>query len=208
MWKNPLITWGVWGVCLTPFLYLSWRWFSNDLGINSIEYVSRFTGKWALRMLLICLAITPLRRIPGLAGVIAFRRMTGLFAFFYGTIHMLHYFGFDAQWNWLVIGEDLTFRRFFIAGAVAWSFMLPLAVTSTNGWVRRLGGKRWQRLHRLIYLSAIAAIVHYVWQGKSVNLDPLIYAGILFVLLALRVVFAIQKRARHRSAVSPARVQT
>jgi len=196
MWKRPWFSGLAIVLCLTPFLYLSWRWYQADLGINSIEYVSRFTGKWALRMLLICLAITPLRRIPGLSGLIALRRMTGLFAFFYGTIHMLHYFGFDAQWNWLVISEDLTFRRFFIAGAVALLLMAPLAVTSTNAWVRRLGGKRWQRLHRLIYLSAIAAIIHYLWQGKSINLDPLIYAGILFVLLGLRVVFSIQKRRR------------
>ena len=196
MWKSPWLPRIVFIACLAPLIWLSWLWYQNRLGINSIEYVARYTGRWTLRLLLTTLAITPLRRIPGLSPLIRFRRMLGLFTFLYGTLHGLHYFARDAQWIWQVIEEDLTVRRFFIAGAFALLLMTPLALTSTDASVRRLGGRRWQRLHRLIYLSAIAAIVHYLWQGKSINLTPLIYAGILAILLAARIVFYFRRPAR------------
>jgi methionine sulfoxide reductase heme-binding subunit len=126
--------------------------------------------------------------------------MLGLFTFFYGCLHGWHYWAIDAQWNWAVIVEDLTFRRFFIAGAIALLLMTPLALTSSNAAIRWLGGRRWQLLHRLIYLSAISAVIHYLWQGKSYTLTPLIYAGILVLLLLFRVVmFLVKKKpARQR----------
>jgi sulfoxide reductase heme-binding subunit YedZ len=207
MWKSPWLKRLAAALCLAPLALLAWKSWHGQLGINSIEYVSKYTGRWALRFLWITLAITPLRRLPGLNGLIGFRRMTGLSAFLYGTVHAIHYFGWDAQWNWLVIGEDLTFRRFFIAGAVALGLMIPLAVTSTDGWVRRLGGKRWQRLHYLVYPSALAAITHYVWQGKSLNPDPLFYALLLALLFAARLVIAVRKRLRHRRP-NPATART
>jgi sulfoxide reductase heme-binding subunit YedZ len=196
MWKSPWSARLIFLACLLPLFWLSWKSYHNELGINSIEYVSRYTGKWTLRLLLITLAITPLRRVPGLNPLIRFRRMLGLFTFFYGSLHALHYFAMDVQWHWQVIVEDLTFRRFFIAGAIALALMAPLALTSSNAAIRWMGGRRWQRLHRLIYLSAVAAIVHYVWQGKSLTLPPLIYAGILALLLALRAVFAVLRWRR------------
>ena len=193
MWKNPWLSRLVFLACLSPLFWLSWKWFHNELGINSIEFVARYTGRWTLRLLLITLAITPLRRIPGLNPLIRFRRMLGLFTFFYGSLHAFHYFAVDVQWNWLVIVEDLTFRRFFIAGGISLALMAPLALTSSNAAIRWMGGRRWQRLHRLIYLSAVAGIVHYVWQGKSLTLPPLIYAGILAILLFVRVLIFLSR---------------
>jgi sulfoxide reductase heme-binding subunit YedZ len=196
-------------LCLAPLLYLAWKWQRNDLGINSIEYVARYTGKWTLRLLLVTLAITPLRHVPRLNGLIRYRRMLGLFTFTYGFLHGLHYFWRDAQWYWEIIVEDLTIRRFFIAGAISLLLMAPLAATSSNAAIRWMGGKRWRWLHRLIYLSAVAAVIHYLWQAKGIDLLPLFYAAILALLLALRVFLWWDKRKRaarprpSRPSVSP-----
>jgi len=182
--------------CIAPAVYLAWRWYRNDLGINSIEYVARYTGRWTLRLLLATLAITPLRKLPKLSKLIQVRRMVGLFTFFYGLGHGLHYFAIDVQWDPLIISEDLTYRRFFIAGATALLLMAPLAATSFKAAIRWMGGKRWQLLHRLVYPSAIAAIIHYAWQAKGINLTPLYYGGLLALLLAIRVAFFAQKKLR------------
>ena len=176
-------------ICLLPLVYLAWLWYANKLGINQIERVARFTGDWTLRFLLITLSITPLRRIKKLAPLGKFRRMLGLFTFFYGCLHMFHYFGIDAQWNWQVIREDLTIRRFFVVGFVALMLMVPLAATSFNLAIRYMGLERWQLLHRLVYLSAILGVIHFALQGKTLTQTPLIYGGILAVLLLARVVF-------------------
>ena len=200
MWKSPWPKRVVFAACLAPMVWLAYRWINNDLGINSIEFVARYTGRWTLRLLLATLAITPLRRIPGLSPLVLFRRMVGLFTFFYGTVHGVHYFARDAQWNWDVIVEDLTYRRFFIAGAVALLLMAPLAATSFDAAIRWMGGRKWQLLHRLIYLSALSAIIHYLWQGKSITLTPLIYLAVLIALMAARVVsWQVGKRKRGRS---------
>jgi sulfoxide reductase heme-binding subunit YedZ len=190
-WLKPLVA----ALCLSPLVWLGWEWYHQRLGINSIEYVARFTGRWTLRLLLVTLAITPLRRLPGLNPLIRLRRMLGLITFLYAVLHGVHYFGRDAQWNLEVIVEDLTFRRFFIAGAVALALMIPLAATSFDAAVRRLG-RRWQHLHRLIYFSAAAAIVHYVWLAKGLTLTPLYYGAILLALLIARVAFWTADRRR------------
>lgn len=181
-------------VFLIPLAVLAWRWQTHQLGINRTEAVARFTGDWTIRFLLLSLAITPLRKIKGLSSLIQYRRMLGLFAFFYGSLHFLHYLALDKQWFWPEIWEDLRIRRFFIMGLAAWLLMLPLALTSTNWAIRKMGGKRWQLLHRLAYLSAIAGVVHFHWQGKSLLLDPLIYMVVLGLLLGLRVVFYLRKQ--------------
>jgi len=195
MWKTRWPNRIVFLACLLPLLWLGWRWYNHDLGVNQIETVARYTGRWTLRLLLVTLAITPLRRIPipGFNNVIRFRRMLGLFTFVYGCLHGLHYFARDAQWDWTVISEDLTFRRFFIAGALSLLLMLPLAVTSFNGAIRWMGGKRWQALHRLIYLSAVIGLVHYIWQFKAITPTPIVYGLILACLLGYRVVAAMRK---------------
>jgi sulfoxide reductase heme-binding subunit YedZ len=180
--------------CLAPLVWLAWRWHYYGLGINNIEYVARFTGRWALRFFLVTLALTPLRRIPGLNFLGTLRRTFGLITFFYATLHGFHYFQRDAQWEWSVLKDDLTIRRFFIAGAAAWLLMLPLAVTSTDGAIRRMG-KRWRTLHRLAYLSVFVACIHYLWQAKGINLTPLMYLGILLLLMASRIVIWVSKRA-------------
>ena len=179
--------------CLAPLVWLAWRWYFHGLGINNIEYVAKFTGRWGLRFFLATLAITPLRRLPGLNWLGQLRRTLGLITFSYATLHGMHYFWRDAQWQWVVIGEDLTIRRFFIAGALAWLLMLPLAITSTDAAVRRMG-KKWQRLHRLAYVSSTVACIHYLWQGKGINLTPLVYGGILLLLLLSRLVLRWKKR--------------
>ena len=188
-------------LCLLPLAYLSWRWVHHDLTANRVEYVARFLGIWALRFLLMTLSVTPLRRIPGLAGLLKIRRMLGLFTFLYGFLHGMHYFFFDVQWSWLVIQDDLTSRRFFIAGLITLLLMAPLAATSFDRAIRWMGGRKWQRLHRLIYLASIAAVVHYAWQGKGITNLNIEYAAILLVLFSARVVYWLS----HRRPPAPSR---
>jgi methionine sulfoxide reductase heme-binding subunit len=189
IWNSRYTKIAVFLVCLWPLAELAWRWHTNALGINRIETVARFTGNWTLRFLLLSLCITPLRRIPGQSGLIRFRKMLGLYAFFYGTLHGLHYFAIDVQWNMEIIREDLTYRRFFIAGMVSLGLMAPLAATSFPAAIRWMGGKNWQRLHRLVYVSAIAGVVHFFWQGKAALWTPIYYGAFLGVLLGYRVVY-------------------
>ena len=149
----------VWLLCLLPAALLLWRWQHNELGINWIEKVQRGTGDWTMRFLLFTLCITPLRRLPGLSALIRYRRLLGLFAFFYGCLHLTIYAWVDKAFEWNVIWEDFTHRRFYIAGLLGFVLLIPLALTSTAGWIRRLGGKNWQRLHRLIYFATAATEV-------------------------------------------------
>jgi sulfoxide reductase heme-binding subunit YedZ len=181
-------------LCLAPLAILAWRWYGNDLGINRLETVARFTGNWTLRFLLLSLCITPLRRLPGQSGLVRFRRMIGLFAFFYACLHALHYYALDVQWNWEIIWEDLTIRRFFIAGMLGLALMAPLAATSFNGAIRWMGGKRWQLLHRLAYVAAFAGVAHFFWQGKAALWTPIYYGMFLGVLLLYRVVYSLRHR--------------
>jgi len=195
MWKSRWLTAAVFLTCLAPAIWLAREWYENRLGVNPIEYVARYSGRWTLRLLLITLAITPIRRIvTPLAPIVRFRRMIGLFTFGYGAFHGWHYFARDAQWYWEIIMEDLTYRRFFVAGAIALVLMLPLAVTSFDAAVRWLGGARWRLLHRLVYFSAISAIIHFLWQGKGWNPDPVKYGLILAILLGARFILWLRKR--------------
>lgn len=181
-------------LCLVPLALLAWRWHANELGINRIETVARYTGNWTLRFLLLSLCITPLRRLPGQSGLIRFRRMIGLFAFFYGILHALHYYGVDVQWDIGIIKEDLTTRRFFIAGMSGLALMVPLAATSFQASIRWMGGKRWQLLHRLAYVSAMAGVVHFFWQGKAALWTPIYYGVFLAVLLLYRLGYWVARR--------------
>lgn len=200
IWKQPWLKPLVFLLCLAPLGVLAYLWWTRQLGINAIEYVARYTGRWALRILLVSLVITPLRLYKPLSPLIQFRRMLGLMAFFYAGLHALHYWAIDVQWDWAIIQEDLTIRRFFIFGAAALGLMVPLAVTSVDRVIRWMGGKRWQLLHRLVYVSAALAVVHYLLQGKG-GLDrlPLIYAGVLGVLLLVRVGAYARRRFKYSS---------
>jgi sulfoxide reductase heme-binding subunit YedZ len=168
------------------------------LGANPVEFITHATGDWTLRFLAITLAVSPLRRLLGLPELIRFRRMLGLFAFFYGCLHFTTYLWLDKFFNFDEIAKDVWKRPFITAGFLGFISMAPLALTSTAGWIRRLGGRRWQMLHRLIYISAIAGVVHYYWLVKSDVRKPLLYGAIVFVLLAERVVrWGVgQRRAR------------
>ena len=172
-------------VCLIPVARLGLAAYQGSLGPNPLEFITHATGDWTIRFLLITLAVTPLRQLLKQYWLIQFRRMLGLFAFLYGTLHLTTYLWFDKFFVWRDIWEDVVKRKFITVGFLAFVLMIPLAVTSTKGMIRRLG-KRWMQLHRLIYVSAIAGVIHYVWLVKADLRLPLTYGAILAVLLAYR----------------------
>jgi sulfoxide reductase heme-binding subunit YedZ len=176
---------------LTPFLWLAYRAFQGDLGVNPAETLQLETGIWTLRFLLITLAVTPLRRITGWNRLIQFRRMLGLFAFFYASVHFLTYLVLDQYFAFDRMLADVAKRPFITAGFVAFVLMIPLALTSTKGWIRRLG-RRWLLLHRLIYISGVAAAVHYLWKVKVMIGPPVYYAAVLALLLGFRVAWQLR----------------
>jgi len=181
---------------LAPFLWLALRALTGRLSANPIEDITLTTGIWGLRFLVITLAITPLRRITGWNRAIQYRRMLGLFAFFYATLHLATWIVLDLFFAWDLIVADLAKRPFITAGLVAFVTMVPLALTSTRGWIRRLG-RRWQLLHRLVYVSAIAAAVHYLWKVKVMTGSPVYYAAIIAALLVFRAVWRAWARRSH-----------
>lgn len=192
-------------VCLLPLLTLIADGVTGNLTANPIENVTHRTGWWALFLLLITLAITPLRRLFGWNRPVRYRRMLGLFAFFYASLHVAIYFGLDQLLSFEYILEDIAERPFITIGFLAWLLLIPLAVTSTRGWIRRLG-KRWQRLHRLVYLSAALAVVHFLWAVKVDVREPLIFGGVLAILLILRLpIFSSRPQRRSASSKNPRR---
>ena len=187
-------------VCLVPTAAIVWRGFTGGLGANPIEAVTHATGDWTLRFLLLTLAITPLRRLTGWNRVIQFRRMLGLFAFYYGSLHFLTYVVLDHFFAMSSIVDDLIKRRYITAGFAGFVLMIPLALTSSREMVRRLGGQRWRALHRLVYASGIAGVIHYLWLVKVDVRPPLIYAAVLVGLFGLRFLRPGLWRARGQRA--------
>ena len=179
-------------LCLAPLALLGLRGLNQKLGANPIEFITHATGEWTLRLLLITLTITPLRKLAGLPELIRFRRMVGLFAFFYGSLHLTTYLWLDKFFDWQEILKDVAKRRFITVGFLAFVLMLPLAATSTAASIRWLGGARWRRLHQLVYVSAVAGVIHYYWLVKSDIRGPLFYAAIAAVLLAYRLVLKLR----------------
>jgi sulfoxide reductase heme-binding subunit YedZ len=182
--------------CLVPFAWLVWRVVNDDLGTNPIETLNRFTGDWTLRFLLITLAVTPLRRISGWHQLIRLRRMFGLFAFFYATVHFLTYALIDQYFDFPAIVQDVAKRPFITVGFACFLLLIPLAATSTNSMVRRLGGRRWQRLHRLVYVIAAGGVIHFLWLVKSDIREPALYAAILAALLGYRLWWELRGATR------------
>jgi sulfoxide reductase heme-binding subunit YedZ len=175
--------------CLAPVAWLVMRGFQNNLGPDPTHTVTFFTGRGTLRLLVITLTISPVRRlVPKLAWLIRFRRMLGLYAFFYGCLHLMTYLWLYAGFSWAAIVDDISQRRFIIAGVTAWMLMVPLALTSTAWSIRKLGGKNWQRLHWLTYLAALAGVVHYWWGVKQGDRTPMEITVALAVVLAARPV--------------------
>ncbi|MBZ5646419.1 MAG: sulfoxide reductase heme-binding subunit YedZ [Acidobacteriia bacterium] len=207
MKRVPILKVAVFLACLGPLVRLVWKGVQGTLGANPIEFITRSTGEWVLVFLMATLAITPLRKLTGIADLIRFRRMLGLFAFFYGVLHLTTYVWLDQNFNFAGMVPDVYKRPFITAGFSAFVLMLPLAFTSTRGWIGRLGGKRWQTLHRLIYFSALAGVIHFLWLVKRVTVKPQTYAVIFAILmlsrLALWIVPAIG-RSRTARPASPA----
>jgi sulfoxide reductase heme-binding subunit YedZ len=188
---------------LTPLGWLVYGAAIGGLGPNPIEAITHSTGDWTLRLLLMTLALTPLRVVTGWNGFARFRRMLGLFAFFYGCLHLLTYLWLDKFFSWTDIAHDIPRRPFITAGFTAFVVLVPLAATSTAGMIRRLGGRNWKRLHRLIYLSAVAAVVHYWWLVKADVSRPRRYAMALAILLAVRLYVAFGRSGRASASPSP-----
>ena len=185
---------------LQPAAWLVYNAFWGDLGVNPVETITNHTGIWTLRFIVLSLVITPARWLTGFNPLTTFRRPLGLFAFFYGTLHFMTYFVLDHSLAFDGLWEDVVKRPYITAGFTAFVLMIPLALTSTTGWIRRLGGRNWNLLHRLVYISAIGGALHYFWKVKLDTTNPVYYFAIVGVLLGARV----WKAATKKRAVAPA----
>jgi sulfoxide reductase heme-binding subunit YedZ len=177
----------VFPICLIPFGDLVWRIINSNLGANPVEFLQHATGDWTLRFLVFTLCITPFRKLFNLPDLIRFRRMLGLFAFFYVSLHFLTYLGPDQSFNLAAMWKDVAKRPFITVGFAGFVLLIPLAITSTAGWIRRLGGKRWRMLHRSIYFTAVFGVIHYYWLVKSDVRKPLFYGALVAILLLWRL---------------------
>ena len=180
-------------LALAPLAWLSWQFWQvasnadiDALGADPVAEVEHRLGLWALRLLLLTLAITPLRQLTGQPVLLRFRRMLGLYAFAYATLHFAAYLGLDLRGYWLQIFEEIAKRPYITVGFAAWLLLVPLAITSTQGWIRRLG-RRWGQLHKLVYAIGVLAVLHFWWLVKSDIREPALYAGILALLLGWRL---------------------
>ncbi|MET0289902.1 MAG: protein-methionine-sulfoxide reductase heme-binding subunit MsrQ [Pseudoxanthomonas sp.] len=203
-------------LALMPAAWLGWRFWQvfiggdvDALGADPVAYIEHDTGLWAIRLLMATLAITPLRQLTGQNLLVRFRRLLGLYAFFYATLHLGAYLWLDLRGYWAQLFEEIVKRPYITVGFAAWVLLVALAITSTSGWIRRLG-RNWARLHKAIYAIGVLAVLHFWWLVKSDVREPALYAGILAVLLSWRVVKALSQRrtaaarpTRPRSAVQP-----
>ena len=173
-------------LCLVPFGALLWDYTQQSLGPDPVAALEHRTGLWALRLLLITLTVTPLRRLTGWNKAVRFRRMLGLFAFFYASVHLLIYTVVDLGGFWSQLFEEIAKRPYITVGFSAWLLLIPLAITSTKGMMRRLG-RRWQQLHRLVYVAALLGTLHFLWLVKADHREPALYVGLFVVLMLLRL---------------------
>ena len=190
----------MWVLCLLPLAaLLGWAW-QGDLSANPISFVTNWLGEWALRLLLASLALTPLRLVTGMAWQMALRRLLGLFAFVYVALHLATWVVLDHFFDWPVMVADVVKRPYIAAGMTAFALLVPLAATSTAAAIKRLGARAWRRLHRLVYASAVLAVLHFIWLAKVGRVEPYVYAAILGVLLGVRAVDATRRWRRRRAA--------
>ena len=192
----------VWVCCLLPLLVLAYYATSSGLGANPISFVTNWLGQWTFRLLLATLALTPLRIVFGLSWPLRLRRLLGLFAFFYASLHFLVWILIDHYFNWDQMLADLVKRRYITVGMLALLLLVPLAVTSTSGMVRRLGGTVWRRIHRVVYLVGVLAALHFLWLAKQGRTAPYVYAAILALLLGVRLWGALRLARRPRDRAS------
>lgn len=192
---GALVAWrlAVWLLAGGPLLWLAWLVAGGRLGPNPVEFLEHYSGDWALRLLLVTLALTPLRRWSGRAEVLRVRRLLGLWAFVWICLHFATYLTFDLEWSAALLAEDLVERTYITLGFAAWLLLVPLALTSTRGWQRRLG-RRWRSLHRLVYPAALLGALHFLWLVKADVREPLVYLGLLAVLLAARLPRRVRRR--------------
>ncbi len=196
----------VWILCLIPFTLLVWRTVQGDLGPNPISFMTNWLGQWTFRMLLLTLALTPIRIVFGVTWPGLFRRLLGLFTFFYASLHFLVWILVDHFFNWDQMLGDIVKRRYITVGMMALLLLIPLAVTSTSGMIRRLGGANWRRLHRSIYVIAVLACLHFLWLSKLARPDALLYTSLVIVLLGIRAWQALaraQRKGARTGAVAP-----
>lgn len=188
----------VWAVALAPLAHLLYGFWTDDLTVNPIEYVTRELGETALRLLLASLALTPLRILFGISWLVTLRRLLGLFAFFYVCLHFAVWIVLDHFFDWRTMGDDIVKRPWITVGVTALVLLAPLAATSTTGMIKRLGGVAWRRLHRLVYVAATLGVLHYIWLAKKVLIQPWVYAAVLALLLGIRAGDAVRKLVKRR----------
>ena len=194
-------------LCLGPLGYLGWRAYHGRLTANPIEYITHYTGDYILIFLILTLSITPARKLLGLPQLIRFRRMLGLFAFFYACLHFLTYIVLDQFFDFAAMLDDVAKRKYITVGFTGFVLLVPLAITSSAGWIRRLGGKRWQQLHRLVYITAAAGVIHFYWLVKSDITRPVRYGAVVAFLLIFRLaVWLADRQARPQTLRSPVKL--
>jgi sulfoxide reductase heme-binding subunit YedZ len=193
----------VWAACLAPLAALLWWVVTDDLSANPISFITNWLGDWTLRLLLASLAASPLRILFGWSWPVTLRRLVGLFAFFYATLHFSVWLVLDHFFAWSLMGADILKRPYITVGMTALVLMVPLAATSTAGAIRRLGGARWRWLHRLVYVIGLCAVLHYLWLAKKANPDPYYYAAAFALLMAIRAGDWLWKALRARPPPRP-----
>jgi len=190
----PRIKVFIWLAALAPLAVLVWQGLHDDLTADPVKYITHFTGRTALIILFVTLCVTPIRRVTGWNGIVRLRRLVGLFSFFYAVIHLLIYLAFDRGFVFTELGEDIAKRPYITIGFTAWLMLLALAVTSPQAMLRRMGGKRWRALHRLIYVVPVLGVIHFTWaQKKDISL-PLLYAAVLGAIYAIRLAMWARNR--------------
>lgn len=193
----------LWGACLAPLAVLGYRAWVGNLTANPISFITNWLGDWTLRILLVSLAMTPLRTLSGWSWPIALRRPLGLFAFTYGSLHFSVWLVLDHFFDWKQMGADIVKRPYITVGMTALLLMIPLAATSTAGAIRRLGGARWRWLHRLVYVVGVCAVLHYLWLAKKANPAPYYYVAAFILLMAIRVASWMRRRVTLAASPSP-----
>lgn len=191
---------GVWLVCLTPLALLLWRAWTDDLTANPISFITNTLGDWTFRLLLASLALTPLRILTGIGWQMPLRRLLGLFAFFYATLHFSVWIVLDHFFNWGQMGADIVKRPYITVGMLALVSLLPLAATSTTGMIKRMGARNWKRLHRLVYVTAVCASLHFLWLAKVGRTDQYVYAALAALVLGVRAWDVLRRIVQRRRA--------
>lgn len=192
----------VWALCLAPLAWLGWLvlevvyFDGRGLTANPVEFLNLYLGDWAIRILLVSLAVTPIKILTGWKQIVRLRRLLGLFAFFYVVLHIANYVVLDQFFDWLAIWNDILKRWYITVGMVGLLCLIPLAITSTKGWIKKMGGKNWNKLHKLVYVAGAAACLHFFMMRKGIQLEPIIYGGIFLSLMAIRMIEPLKRKLR------------